>query len=228
MNKTILRIILLLTLLLSSCERTTPGVSKETDHIETPSTTIEIKTEIAVPASNSFKGRQWTNVVADLEELGFQNVSTIAIDDIDSHSEIKDGTVESVAIDDNANYSEGDVFSYNSNVIVAYHNIPKLKMPFSSFSIDSMTLDEVIAELSDSGFTSITTKDPLFATPWTLDHQAPLSMRFSRQEYWNGLTFPSPGDLPNPGIKPGSPALQADSLPTELQGKPQLSLLSSM
>ena len=44
-------------------------------------------------------------------------------------------------------------------------------------------------------------------------------MGFLRQEYWNGLLFPSPGDLPDPGIKPGSPALQADSLPTELQGK---------
>ena len=40
-------------------------------------------------------------------------------------------------------------------------------------------------------------------TPWTVAHQAPLSMRFSRQEYWNGLPFPSPGDLPHPGIKPG-------------------------
>ena len=56
-------------------------------------------------------------------------------------------------------------------------------------------------------------------TPWTAAHQAPLSMRFSRQEYWSGLPFPSPGDLPNPGIEPGSPALQADSLLTELQGK---------
>ena len=44
-------------------------------------------------------------------------------------------------------------------------------------------------------------------------------MRFSRQGYWTGLPFPSPGDLPNPGYEPGSPALQADSLPTELQGK---------
>ena len=51
-------------------------------------------------------------------------------------------------------------------------------------------------------------------------HQAPLSMGFFRQEYWSGLPFPSPGDLPDPGIKPGSPALQADFLPTELQGKP--------
>ena len=46
-------------------------------------------------------------------------------------------------------------------------------------------------------------------------------MEFSRQEYWSGLPFPSPGDLPNPGIEPGSPALQADSLPTDPPGKPQ-------
>ena len=49
---------------------------------------------------------------------------------------------------------------------------------------------------------------------------SPLSMGFLRQEYWTGLPFASPGDLPNPGIEPGSPALQADSSPTELQGKP--------
>ena len=53
-------------------------------------------------------------------------------------------------------------------------------------------------------------------TLWTTAHQAPLSMRFSRQGYWSGLAFPSLGDLPNPGIEPGSLALQADSLPTEL------------
>jgi len=52
--------------------------------------------------------------------------------------------------------------------------------------------------------------------------QAPLSMGFSRQEYWNGLPFPSPGELPNPVIEPRSPALQADSLPTELRGKPHI------
>ena len=50
-------------------------------------------------------------------------------------------------------------------------------------------------------------------------HQAPPSLGFSRQEHWSGLPFPSPGNLPNPGIQSGSPALQADSLPTELQGK---------
>ena len=56
-------------------------------------------------------------------------------------------------------------------------------------------------------------------TPWTVACQVPLSMGFSRQEYWNGLPFLSPGDFPDSGIEPGSPALQADSLPTELQGK---------
>ena len=58
----------------------------------------------------------------------------------------------------------------------------------------------------------------LFATLWTVAHQAPPSMGFSRQEYWSGLPFPSPGDLPNPGIKPRSPALQADSLTSEPPG----------
>ena len=59
----------------------------------------------------------------------------------------------------------------------------------------------------------------LFGIPWTVACQAPLSMGFSRQEYWSGLSFPSPGDLPDPGTEPRSPALQADSLPTELQEK---------
>ena len=63
----------------------------------------------------------------------------------------------------------------------------------------------------------------LFATPWTVAHQAPKSMEFSRQKYWSGLPFPSPGDLPNPGIEPGFPALQADALPSKPRG-PVLSL----
>ena len=53
------------------------------------------------------------------------------------------------------------------------------------------------------------------ATPWAVAYKAPLSMEFSRQEYWSGLPFPSPGDLPKPRIEPGSPALQADALPPE-------------
>ena len=59
-------------------------------------------------------------------------------------------------------------------------------------------------------------------TPWTVVCQDPLSMGFSGQEYWSGLPFPSPGDLPNPGIEPRSPALQADSLPIQLPGKPKI------
>ena len=59
----------------------------------------------------------------------------------------------------------------------------------------------------------------LFATPWTVAYQAPLSMGFSRQEYWSGLPFPSPEDLPDPGIEPGSPTQWADALPSEPPGK---------
>ena len=59
----------------------------------------------------------------------------------------------------------------------------------------------------------------LFGTPWTIAHQAPLSTVFSRQEYWSGHPFPSPGDLLNPGVELGSPALQVDSLPSEPPGK---------
>ena len=62
----------------------------------------------------------------------------------------------------------------------------------------------------------------LFATPWAVAHQASPSMGFSRQEYWSGLPFPSSGDLPDPGIEPGSPTLQADVLPSESPGKPGL------
>ena len=60
----------------------------------------------------------------------------------------------------------------------------------------------------------------LFATPWTVAHQAPLSMGFPRQEYWPGLPFPPPGDLPDPGVEPDSPALAGSFFTTELCGKP--------
>ena len=63
-----------------------------------------------------------------------------------------------------------------------------------------------------------------FATPWTIAHQASLSMGFSRQESWSGLPFPSPVDLPDPRIEPGSPALQADALSSEPPGKQKLTL----
>ena len=62
----------------------------------------------------------------------------------------------------------------------------------------------------------------LFATPWTVVYQAPPSMGFSREEYWSGLPFPSPVDLPDPGIEPESPVLQADALTSEPPGKPSI------
>ena len=66
----------------------------------------------------------------------------------------------------------------------------------------------------------VTKSCPTLAIPWTVAHQAPLFMGFSMQEYWSGVPFPSPGDFPDPGVEPRSPALQADDLPTELRGKP--------
>jgi len=62
----------------------------------------------------------------------------------------------------------------------------------------------------------------LFVAPWTVTHQAPLYMEFSKQEYWSGFSFLSPGDLPDPGIELRSPALQADSLPLSHQGSPYI------
>ena len=78
--------------------------------------------------------------------------------------------------------------------------------------------------LTSNGYgSSLDIKSSLtLVTPWTISHQAPLSMGFSRQEYWSGLLFPSPGYLPDPGIETRSPALQADSLPSEPPEKPLL------
>ena len=66
----------------------------------------------------------------------------------------------------------------------------------------------------------VTKSCPSLVTPWSVAHQTPLSMGFPKQDYRSGLTFPSPGDLPNPGIKPTSPVLQADSFTAEPSGKP--------
>ena len=79
-------------------------------------------------------------------------------------------------------------------------------------------------ELNDLSEVKLLSRVRLFVTPWTVAYQAPSSMGLSRQEYWSELSFPSPGDLPNPGIELGSPALQADSLPAEVPGKPIISL----
>ena len=74
----------------------------------------------------------------------------------------------------------------------------------------------------------VTKSCPTLVTPRIVAYQAPLLVEFPRQEYWSGLVFPSPGDLPNSGIKPRSPALQADSLPTELPGNPYRNLGNSV
>ena len=89
-------------------------------------------------------------------------------------------------------------------------NLKKEKKAFKSLT-DSVTWKVKVKSLSHVR---------LFATPWTVAYQALLSMGFSRQEYWSGSPFPSPGDLPDPGIEPRSPALQADALTSESPGKP--------
>ena len=72
-----------------------------------------------------------------------------------------------------------------------------------------------LSEITFMNFVKSLSRVQLFAIPWTVAHQAPPSVGFSRQEYWSGLPFPSPGDLPNPEIEPRSPALWADALPSE-------------
>ena len=100
--------------------------------------------------------------------------------------------------------------SISHNHDVDWWNLDKNKyMPYGFISVKVKSLSRV----------------RLFATPWTVACQAPLSMGFSRQEYWNGLLFPSPGHLPDPGIEPGSPAFQADSLPFKLPGNKQIKLM---
>ena len=72
-------------------------------------------------------------------------------------------------------------------------------------------------KFSEQSESEVTKSCPTLCDPWTVAHQAPPSMGFSRQEHWSGLPFPSLGDLPNPGIEPRSPALQADALTSEPQ-----------
>ena len=75
--------------------------------------------------------------------------------------------------------------------------------------------NNVISDTDTTGDGLIVSHVRLFATPWTVAHKAPQSMEFSRQEYWSGLPFPSPGDLPDPGINPGSPALSHQGSPSD-------------
>ena len=84
----------------------------------------------------------------------------------------------------------------------------KIQQTFSTYNYLDQSVCSVTSVVSNSLWPQ-----------WTVAHQAPLSMGFSRQEYWGGLPFPPPEDLPNLGIKPGSPTLQADTLPSEPLGK---------
>ena len=93
--------------------------------------------------------------------------------------------------------------------------------------LSSVNHSSELPNLREVGGGLVTKSRQTLATPWTVACQAPLSMGFSRQEYWSGLPFPFPGDLPNPGIELMSPALQADSLLSEPPGKPRLSTMFS-
>ena len=81
---------------------------------------------------------------------------------------------------------------------------------------------EIMEPAYNSEVRKVTQSCLTLGDPWTVAYQAPLSMGFSRREYWSGLPFPSPGDLPDPGIEPRSPALQTDALPSE----PTVSILN--
>ena len=101
--------------------------------------------------------------------------------------------------------------SFIMSAHMSLHSIPWDLPSFSSVSACSVTW-----VISNS-----------FVIPWTVAREAPLCMGFSRQEHWSGLPFPSPGDLPDLEIEPGSPALQANSLPTEPPGRPFPSIPSA-
>ena len=123
-----------------------------------------------------------------------------------------------------ANYS-GKIFNI---IIVSLWNISKQDSELqATFSADFLRLECVHILCVCMSLSHIR----LFVTPWTVALQTPLSMEFSRQEHWRELLFPSPGDLPDPGIKPRSPALQADSFQSEPPGNlalPFIYLLSNL
>ena len=122
-------------------------------------------------------------------------------------------------------------------ILKNFNSVGKFKEYYSVLQLDSsaeliiLALYKYICFFSPESFESelytvwyfeseVTQSCPTLCDPWTVVGQAPPSMGFSRREYWTGLPFPSPGDLPDSGIKPRSPALQADSLPSEPPGNP--------
>ena len=103
------------------------------------------------------------------------------------------------------------------------HTHTHTNQEFSKLVQQTLKIIRKLITLFDGGDGGLVAKSCLtLATPWTVALQAPVSMGFSRQEYWSGLPFPPPGDLPDPEIKPQSTALQGESLPTELPGQPIL------
>ena len=112
----------------------------------------------------------------------------------------------------------------NHRVYDEYHFCCSLLKPSSHFYIQKLPGNHLFLLLLLNHFSRV----QLFVTPWTIAHQASLSMGFSRQEYWSRLPCPSPEDLPNPGIESSSPALQADSLPSEPPGKPMNTRVGSL
>ena len=116
-----------------------------------------------------------------------------------------------------------------TKTVMIYHILPLYWQIWASLVAQ---LVKNLPAVQETWVRSLGWKDPLekemathssilaWKIPWTITYQAPLSMGFSRQEYWSRLPFSSPGDVPDPRIEPRSPALQADSLPSEPSGKP--------
>ena len=104
----------------------------------------------------------------------------------------------------------------NSDMFV---NTFSFKFLYKSLSLSIIFSLSILSSCSLGVVVLVAQSGPTLCNPWTVACRAPLSMGFSRQEYRSGLPFPSPDDLPHPGIEPKSSALQADSLPSELQGR---------
>ena len=107
-------------------------------------------------------------------------------------------------------YTKIDTKSDRNLTHLNFHRIKQTKLPPKTTSPNHLPKVKSFSRVQ------------LFVTPWTVACQAPLSMGFSRQEYWSGLPFPSPGDLSKPEIEPGSPAFQANSLPHEPGNLPKI------
>ena len=113
-----------------------------------------------------------------------------------------------------------DIPEHKKVVVCLWKKICVFNKLCSGMSYSAMSIGLMLRNQSNASKQAIAQSCQLFVIPWTVVYQAFLSMGFSRQEHWSGLPFPSPGDLPDPGIGPKSPALQADALPSEPPGKP--------